>query len=367
MRIEAAELRSFRLRLRAPLATGMGPVVFREGVLLSLRSADGCEGYGEATPLEAFGTESLDAARRSLEVCAPLLEGAELGEPEELLDWISQRSQPTAMARAAIDVALHDLSARDAGSSVASWLAAKEGRSARPSVAVNALLASRSPDDLAAEARRALALGFRTLKLKVGAGPAKSDVERVAAVRGAVGSTARIRADANGAWSGDQARERLEALAPLDLEFVEQPVAADDLAGLARVRRDASVPVAADESACSEAMLRRVLDAEAADVVMLKPSVIGGISCARAAAKLARSAQVEVVPTSFLDGAVAVLGALHLASSLPGHLPACGLATSSLLENDLAPVPAPECGRLPLPTGPGLGASPWPQRGRPAA
>jgi o-succinylbenzoate synthase len=345
----------------------MGPVVFREGVLLSLRSADGCVGYGEATPLEAFGTESLAAARDSLEACTALLEGAELGEPEELLDWISRRRQPTSTARAAIDVALHDLVARDAGSSLASWLAAKEGRSARPSVEVNALLASRSPDALAAEARRAVDLGFRTLKVKVGVGPKESDVERVAAVRSAVGPAARIRADANGAWSPDQARERLEALAPLDLEFVEQPVAADDLAGLARVRRDAPVPVAADESACSEEKLRRVLDAEAADVVMLKPSVIGGIGRARAAAKLARSAQVEVVPTSFLDGAVAVLGALHLASSLPGHLPACGLATSSLLENDLAPAPVPEQGQLLVPSGPGLGASPWPESGSPAA
>jgi o-succinylbenzoate synthase len=362
VRIETAELQSFRLRLRTPLATGMGPVAFREGVLLSLRSADGCVGYGEATPLEAFGTESLAAARDSLEVCTALLEGADLGEPEELLDWISRRRQPTSTARAAIDVALHDLAARDAGSSVASWLAAKDGRSARPSVEVNALLASRSPRDLAAEA-----LGFRTLKLKVGVGPAKSDVERVAAVRSAVGPAARIRADANGAWSPDQARERLEALAPLDLEFVEQPVAAADLADLARVRRDSPVPVAADESACSEAELRRVLDAEAADVVMLKPSVIGGIARARAAAKLARSARVEVVPTSFLDGAVAVLGALHLASSLPGHLPACGLATSVLLENDLAPAPVPECGRLRVPSEPGLGASPWPNHGRPAA
>ncbi len=59
MRIEAAELQPFRLRLRTPLATALGPVAFREGVLLSLRSADGCIGYGEATPLPAFGTESL--------------------------------------------------------------------------------------------------------------------------------------------------------------------------------------------------------------------------------------------------------------------------------------------------------------------
>ncbi len=367
MKIEAAELRPFRLRLRTPLATGMGAVEFREGVLLSLRSSDGRVGYGEATPLEAFGTEPLAAAQSSLEGCAPLLQGAEFGEPEELLEWLCKRQEPTSTARAAIDLALHDLTARDAGVSVASWLAAKEGRSARASLEVNALLTSRSPRDLADEARCAAAHGFRTLKLKVGVGSAAEDVERVAAVRSAVAPELRIRADANGAWSPEQARRCLEALAPLDLEFVEQPVAAEDLAGLARVRRDASVPVAADESASSEASLRRVLDAEAADVVMLKPAAIGGIARARAAAKLARSAGVLVVPTSFLDGAVGVLGALHLASSLPGPLLACGLATSALLESDLAPPPVPERGRLQVPPGPGLGVVPSECVGGPAA
>jgi o-succinylbenzoate synthase len=351
VKIEAAELQNFRLRLRTPLATARGPVASREGVLLSLRSADGCIGYGEATPLPAFGTESLDAARRSLHTCAPLLEGAGPGEPEELLGWIARRCQPSSTARAAIDCALHDLAARQAGRSLASWLAVKEDRSPRPAVTVSALLASRSPGALALEARLAVEIGFRTLKIKVGA----------------VGAEPRIRVDANGAWSPKEARRRLEALARFELEFVEQPVPAGDVAGLARLRRDVPVPVAADESACSEAELRAVLDAEAADLVMLKPSAVGGISRARAAADLARAAGVAVVPTSLLDGAVAVWGALHLASSLPDPLPACGLATSTLLENDLAPPPLPERGRLRVPEEPGLGVSPWDCRGGSAA
>jgi o-succinylbenzoate synthase len=340
----------------------MGPLASREGVLLSLRDADGRVGYGEATPLPAFGTETLDAALRSLEACAASLGGADPGEPEDLLGWIDRRCLLTSTARAAIDCALHDLAAREAGQSMASWLAAKRGCRARSTVTVSALLVSGSPGALASEAQRAVEAGFRTLKLKVGVGPVSSDLERLAAVRGAVDPATRIRVDANGAWSPDQARDRLEALAPFDLEFVEQPVAADDVAGLARVRRDATVPVAADESACSEAELRAVLDADAADLVILKPSATGGISRARAAVGLARAAGVEVVPTSFLDGAVAVLAALHLASSLPGSLPACGLATSALLENDLAPPPMPEDGRLRVPREPGLGVRPWSQR-----
>jgi o-succinylbenzoate synthase len=346
------------LRLRTPLATALGPLAFREGVLLSLRNAAGCTGYGEATPLPAFGTESLAAALDSLGACAHRLEGADLDEPEELLGWIDRRCPPTPTARAAIDCALHDLVAREAGRTMAGWLAAKEHREPWPTVTVSALLSSRSTRDLELEARRAVEAGFQTLKLKVGAATPSSDLERAAAVRRAVGPAPRIRADANGAWSPDRARSRLEALAAYDLEFVEQPVAAGDVAGLARVRRESPIPVAADESACSEPELRSVLEAEAADVVILKPSAVGGISRARAAAALARAAGVEVVPTSFLDGAVAVLCALHLAASLAGPLPACGLATSALLENDLAPPPVPRGGRLRVPAQPGLGIRP---------
>lgn len=357
MRIAAAELTPFRLRLRGPLATARGPITQRDGVLLALRSAAGHTGYGEATPLEAFGSESLGAARASLERCAALLEEVALDEPASLLDWLDERGAPTPTARAAIDAALHDLVAQKAGRSLACWLASREGHRARPSVGVSALLDARDPAGLAEQATRAAARGFRTLKVKIGGGPAADDLARLSAVRCAVGAAPRIRADANGAWSPEEACRRLETFSELQLEFVEQPVAAGDVAGLARVRRASPVPVAADESVLCEADLRRVLDAGAADVAILKPSVFGGIGRTRAAVELVRSAGVRAVLTSFLDGAVAVLAALHLAASLPDDLADCGLATSALLENDLAPVPAAEGGRLPVPTAPGLGVA----------
>jgi L-alanine-DL-glutamate epimerase-like enolase superfamily enzyme len=125
--------------------------------------------------------------------------------------------------------------------------------------------------------------------------------------------------------------------------------------------------VAADESAVRLADLRRVLDAEAADLVMLKPSAIGGIGRALEAVDLAEAAGVQVATTSFLDGAIGVLCALHLTASLAGPLPASGLATSALLANDLADPPQPEGGRLRVPPGPGLGAKPSLESGGRAA
>ena len=115
----------------------------------------------------------------------------------------------------------------------------------RAEVPVNALVPA-VPAEAAAElAAEAVAAGVTTVKVKVGGGPLADDVDRVAAVRAALGPAGRIRIDANGAWDPDTAAAALERLAGFDLELVEQPVA--DLADLARLRRRVRVPVAADE------------------------------------------------------------------------------------------------------------------------
>jgi L-alanine-DL-glutamate epimerase-like enolase superfamily enzyme len=100
--------------------------------------------------------------------------------------------------------------------------------------------------------------------------------------------------------------------------------------------------------------VQAVLDADAADVLVLKPMALGGPDLTLSAARTAREAGVDAVVTTTIDGVVARLGALHVASAIP-DVPACGLATGSLLAEDLAPDPAPvRDGRMAVPDGPGL-------------
>ena len=175
----------------------------------------------------------------------------------------------------------------------------------------------------------------------------------MAAVRQALGPDVRLRIDANGAWGVEQAIRAVRELEEYDLEMVEQPVAAGDLPGLARVRAAVDVPIAADEDVTNVEAAERVLEAGAADVLVVKPMVVGGLHPAR---RIIDLAAVKVVVTTTIDAGIGTAAALHLAATLPPGGPACGLATGSLLTADLITRPlVARCGRMGLPDGPGLG------------
>lgn len=364
MRIVRARVVPIALPLRAPLATAHGPLRERRGALLVLDGDDGRRGLGEATPVAGFGLEEAPRAREALAVLAAHVLGAEPDARDALLDDAARLAPGAPCARAALDTALHDLAAQQAGLPLAALLARSAGQPhARARVAACALLAGTTPAAAAGEARRAARAGFPCVKLKIGAAPPADDLARVAAVRAALGPDAGLRLDANGAWrSAGQALRALARLAVHAIELVEQPVPARDVAALAAVRAGSPIPVAADEAAADPAGLARVLAAGAADVVVLKPSALGGLRATLRAAARAREAGCAVFVTSLLDGAVARAAALACAAALPEPLLACGLATGTLLEADLGAGPALRAGALLVPPGPGLGVALDPAR-----
>ena len=195
----------------------------------------------------------------------------------------------------------------------------------RPSVPVNATV----PAVAAAVVPSVLARfpGCTTAKVKVAeAGQSLADDEaRVAAVRAALGPAGRVRVDANGGWSLEQARRALDVLGPYGLEYAEQPCAAlEDLAAL----RGRGVLVAADESVRKAEDPLRVARLGAADVLVLKVAPLGGVA---AGARVARACGLPVVVSSALDTSVGISAGVALAAALPELPYACGLATTSLM------------------------------------
>lgn len=192
------------------------------------------------------------------------------------------------------------------------------------------------------------ASGCRTAKVKV-AEPGQAEGEdeaRLEAVRDALGPDGLVRIDVNGLWDVDTALRRLPALARAagGLEYVEQPVARVE--DLAVVRRRQHVPVAADESIRRAADPYRVRDLEAADVAVLKVQPLGGV---RACLRIAEDIGLPVVVSSALETSVGIAAGVALAAALPELSHACGLATVSLLTDDLAVQPLlPVAGALPV-------------------
>lgn len=192
--------------------------------------------------------------------------------------------------------------------------------------------------------------GCRTAKVKVaepGQGEAE-DVERLEAVRDALGPDGRIRIDANAGWDLDTAVARLPLLdrAAGGLEYAEQPCpSVEDLAAL---RRKVDVPIAADESVRRAEDPLRVARLEAADIVVLKVQPLGGVqSCLR----LAEQCGLPVVVSSALETSVGIAAGVALAAALPELPYACGLATVQLLTDDVVADPLlPVDGALPVRT-----------------
>ncbi|MGD0603675.1 MAG: o-succinylbenzoate synthase [Streptosporangiaceae bacterium] len=213
----------------------------------------------------------------------------------------------------------------------------------RDRIPVNVTVPAVGPEQAA---RIVAGSGCRTAKVKVAErGQSEADdIERVEAVREALGPDGRIRVDANGGWQVDQAARMLRQLARFGLEYAEQPCAT--LEELAQLRRETDVPVAADESIRRAEDPLRVRAAGAADIVMLKVQPLGGV---RAALRVAEACGLPVVVSSAVDTSVGLAAGVALAAALPELPYACGLGTMSLLAGDVTADPlAPEAGELPV-------------------
>ncbi|MFT4166080.1 MAG: o-succinylbenzoate synthase [Microlunatus sp.] len=231
------------------------------------------------------------------------------------------------------------------GAEVVPWLraaeeAAEQGWPAalRKEIEVNATVPAVGP---AQAVSIVIAAGCRTAKIKV-AEPGQTladDLDRVAAVRAALGPSGRIRVDANGVWDVDQATVALTRLGRYDLEYAEQPCrTVDELAALrvALVRAGVDVPVAADESIRRAADPYLVARKQAADVAVLKVQPLGGV---RACLRIAAEIGLPVVVSSALETSIGIAAGMALAAALPELPYACGLNTVRLLTQDLVAQP----------------------------
>lgn len=331
-------VKPFRLELFRPLKTAAGEIRERRGFLVGVEAETAEEtirGLGESTPLPGW-TESYDDCESALGTVPP--DG-----------WDSHLSETPAAAHGH-HLALLDAKARSTDQSLSAILA-EQATTGRPagSVPVNATIGDGTVDETVSAAQSAVDEGFDCLKLKVGVRSPDADRARVEAVVDAVNAS--IRVDANGAWDRETALEQTDAFASLGLEYVEQPLPPDDLVGLASLR-GRGVDVAVDESVRATSVVD-VLEAEAADVVVLKPMVLGGPTASVGLARHLQNCGVDVTVTTTIDGSVARAAAVHVAAAIP-NVRACGLATASLLVDDLGPDPVPvREGRITVPDGPG--------------
>ena len=354
LRLASVEVIPYALPFREPYVTARGTLTRREMVMLRLTTDEGLVGLGEAVPLSLRGGASLEQVVRELQDVAasePLYDFFDRSYFEVFsVAEIDPRLRLSAPARCAVLCAVTDIWSR---------LADAEDPGSEPirptPVTCNATLIAGPAAAVAEDALAWAEEGFSTFKLKLGV---DDDLALVQAVRDAVGPRARLRVDANGAWSLATALAMVSELEQFDIELVEQPVRTMEEAAL--LSRESEVPLSGDESINNLEEAELALDLDAFQVTGIKLAKVGGLFEAMEIGEL-----MPAYASSALDGPVGIATAARLASNIddkvnpvgpPPPRYAHGLATQRLFAATIASV---ECelrdGMLYPPPGPGLG------------
>jgi o-succinylbenzoate synthase len=335
--------------------TAHGVMYSREGIIVQVTTHEGSIGIGEIAPLPTFNGGSLTDACSYLPELAGRLYHTTLHEALGLLA-AEKVSTKTASTLCGLEIALLDALGKAKNCSVSTLLSPTDLKP-RAGVPVNTVISARATNTATEAALIAKLNGFSCVKLKVGLGLSiPEEVERIAIVRDAIGPAMHLRLDANEAWQLEEAIAILSRCVPYDIQYIEQPLSAQDLVGMHWIRQEIPIPIAVDEAVYNMESVSLVLDSDAADILIIKPQLAGGLRIAQQMIQAASERGVSSVITSTIEAGIGLAAELHLAAASPAVTLECGLATLPLLADDLLTEELPvRDSFLAVPTGPGLG------------
>ena len=337
MRIEGFDLYRYEARLKDPIKLKGATLHRREGVLVRLTADDGSEGWGEAAPLPGFSTEGLDDATQQLRAMAAPLTGSEMPANLSLLHYppLSELGHLAPSARFGLELALLNLAVAFQVKTLPELLTDRP----QDTIPVNGLL-SGSREDVFASALSMREGGYGAVKLKIGRREVAEDVEAVRGVAEILGDGVSLRLDTNRAWGFDEAVRVAEGISGVRIAYVEEPLA--EPSRLADLARGWGLPVALDESLVGMPP-GGLAGHPYAGAVVLKPTLLGGVSRALRFANEAKALGMAPVVSSSYEAGVGT-GALVALASAVGWEPA-GLDTYRALAEDVLesplPLPAP--------------------------
>jgi o-succinylbenzoate synthase len=337
VRISGFDLYRYDLALFEPVTLKDATLHRREGALIRLTADDGSEGWGEAAPLPNFSPESLEDTIEQLRAVASPLSGREVPAnlPKSDATPLMELTSLTPSARFGLEVALLNLLSAHQGGTLPDLL----GDGPAKTVYINGLI-SGSVEKVLDEASFMAGEGYRTVKLKVGRRRVSEDAEIVCRVGETLGGVVSLRLDANRSWQFDEALEFARRISGTRVEYVEEPLAAP--ARLAELAREWGLPVALDESLVGMKPEGLGLH-DYARAVVLKPTLLGGVSRVLGLAAAAKTLGMVPVLSSSYEAGVGI-GALVALAAAVGEEPA-GLDTYRALAEDVLgtslPLPAP--------------------------
>ena len=310
--IRRVELFKLSVPLIEPFTTSLGTEYAAENVLVRISTEEGPVGFGECSPYMPINGESQDTCYAVGRYFAKALIGRnplDIAGNVELMDRIIYGNTSI---KSAFDIALYDIAAQHAGRPLYAFLGGEKNKT----IITDYTVSVGDPQKMAADAVKIKEQGYPAIKVKLGRGGTE-DVERIRAIRVAVGNEIPLRIDANQGWKVGEAIETLNALAPFGIQHCEEPIARWKYLKLKKVRKNSPIPIMADECCGDEHDAERLIELDACDYFNIKLGKSGGIFKALKIVKLAEKAGVHLQVGAMLESRIAMTAFAHFSLCSP--------------------------------------------------
>ncbi|SNT51423.1 L-alanine-DL-glutamate epimerase [Bacillus sp. OK838] len=312
MKITAIHLYAIHLPLKEPFVVSYHTYKFMPSILVKIETDEGIVGYGEGVADEHVTGETLEGTYQVLKnTLGPILLGKNPFEIESLHDLMDKTIYGAPTAKAAIDIACFDIMGKKLGQPVYQLI----GGRYHEEFPITHVLSIASPEKMAEEAAAMADKGYQSFKMKVGTNVSE-DVARIQAVRARVGENIAIRADVNQGWRNSAVTLiAIDQLRECELDWLEQPVAADDIDGMVEIKSKSTIPLMIDEGLKGTREMREIIQKRAADKVNIKLMKCGGIYPAVKLAHQAELAGLECQIGSMVESSIGSAAGFHVAFS----------------------------------------------------
>ncbi len=311
--MKITSIRTARLKapLKTPFVTSLRRVDALEDIVVIIECDNGMVGYGEGAPTPQITGETLGAMESAVDFISPYLIGKEMEGFDKLIHTLHSVIKHNTTAKSALEIALYDLKAKSEAQPLYRMLGGT-----KKEFTTDITISMGETAQMIEESLNAVTLGYDTLKIKIGSDP-ETDAQRIIAIYDALPTHISLRLDANQGWSPQESVTLLQTLEHKGIiaEFIEQPVAAEDIEGLKYIKERVETPLLADESVFSLHDAKKLLEMEAVDYINIKLAKTGGISKALALADLCHDYQIKCMIGCMLEGPISVAAGVHVASA----------------------------------------------------
>lgn len=310
--IRQIELYKLSIPLIEPFITSLGQDDNAENIVVKIITKEGITGFGECSPYMPINGESQDTCFIVGQYFAKALIGKDPLDIEGCINLMDSIIYTNNSIKSAFDIALYDIASQQAGLPLYQFIGGENNKT----IITDYTVSIGEPGKMAADAVKIKAQGYPAIKVKLGK-DGKKDVERMKAIRAAVGNEIPLRIDANQGWTVEEAIETLHALAPLNIQHCEEPIARWNFMQLPAVKRESPIPIMADECCGDDHDAARLIELNACDYFNIKLGKSGGIFKALKMVSMAEQANIRLQVGAMIESRLAMTAFAHFALCSP--------------------------------------------------